>query len=156
MVAYKRFDLIVQAFAKLHLTLFIFGVGPEEKKLRAIAGPLTRFLGHVDEQTKRDLYQRAIAYIHPQIEDFGITAIEAMAAGKPVIAFGKGGASETVVNGVTGEFLEAQCWEDIGNAVIRFDPTRYHPTTIRAQAEPFGKKRFQEEMRACIASALKR
>lgn len=153
LVSYKRFDLIVKAFAKLNLQLKIFGIGPEEKKLRDIAGPRTEFLGRVSEEVKADLYGNAIAYIHPQIEDFGITAIEAMAAGKPVIAFGKGGASETVTNGVSGEYLEAQCWEDIGNAVIRFDPSRFSPAAIRACAEPFSKKRFLDEMRTFITSA---
>ncbi len=152
LVAYKRFDLVVHAFAKLNLPLKIFGVGPEEKKLRRLAGPRTDFLGHVSEETKADLYGNAIAYIHPQVEDFGITAVEAMAAGKPVIAFGKGGATETVANGVTGTFLEAQCWEDIGNAVIRFDPSVFSPSVIRSYAEPYSKAKFLETMRAFIAS----
>lgn len=153
-VGYKRFDLIVRAFAKLNLPLKIFGNGPEEAKLRAMAGPKTEFLGRIDERTKIDLYGRAIAFLHPQVEDFGITAVEVMAAGKPVIAFGKGGATETIIDGINGQFLETQCWEDIGNAVIRFDPSRYQPHLIRAQAEPFAKEKFHDKFRAFIDATM--
>ncbi len=150
LVAYKRFDLIVQAFAKLDMPLKIFGVGPEEKKLRALAGRKTEFWGHVDDETKIKLYTHAIGFINPQIEDFGITAIEAMAAGKPVIAFGQGGASETIIDGVTGVYIEAQTWADIGDAVIRFQPERFDAPTIRRQAEKFSTLRFQTEILSFI------
>jgi glycosyltransferase involved in cell wall biosynthesis len=154
LVSYKRFDLIVKAFDKLNMPLKIFGRGPEEKKLRALAGEKTEFLGAIDDATKIGLYQNAIGFIHPQVEDFGITAIEAMAAGKPVIAFGKGGITETVIPGVTGEFFSNQCWEDIGNAVVRFKPEKYDPEVIRRHAEKFSKQRFQEEARAFIDQAV--
>ncbi|HEU0051504.1 MAG TPA: glycosyltransferase, partial [Patescibacteria group bacterium] len=151
LVPYKRFDLIVQAFAKLNLPLKIFGEGPERENLERLAGPKTEFLGHVDDQVKVQLYEHAIGFLYPQIEDFGITAVEAMAAGKPVIAYGRGGATETVVHGVTGLHFDWQCWEDIGNAVMRFDASRFDPQTIRAHAEQFSKERFQERMRQFIA-----
>ena len=151
LVGYKRFDAIVRAFAKLDLPLKIFGIGPEEKKLREIAGRKTKFLGHVDDEKKIALYQNCIGFIHPQIEDFGIAAVEAMAAGKPVIAYGKGGGAETVIDGVTGKYIDAQTWVDIGDAVIRFNPEAYDPKTIRAHAERFSKQRFQDELRAFIA-----
>ncbi len=156
MVGYKRFDLIVQAFAKLDLPLKLFGVGPETAKLRTLAGRKTEFLGHVTDEMKVRLYQNAIGFLHPQIEDFGIAAVEAMAAGKPVIAYGKGGGGETVVDGVTGVLIEAQTWADIGDAVIRFDRTRFDPRTIRAHAEQFSKQRFQSEIRAFIDNAMQR
>ncbi|MSR85622.1 glycosyltransferase family 4 protein [Candidatus Uhrbacteria bacterium] len=150
LVAYKRFDLIVQAFAKLNLPLKIFGEGPELPKLKKLAGPKTELLGHIDEAAKIELYRRAIAFIHPQLEDFGITPVEAMAAGRPVIAYGQGGATETVIPGVTGEFLEVACWEDIGNAVIRFDQNRYSQEKIRAHAETFSRELFQKEMKKFV------
>lgn len=156
LVAYKKFDLVVRAFAKLNLPLKIFGEGPERKKLQKLAGAKTEFLGHVDEHVKYDLYAHAIGYLYPQVEDFGITAVEAMAAGRPVIAFGQGGATETVIPGVTGEFFHEPCWEDIGNAVIRFDASRYDPRTLRAHAELFSKKRFQDEMQSFISHTLNR
>ncbi len=154
LVGYKKFDLIVKAFAKLDLPLKIFGIGPEKKKLHAIAGPKTEFLGHVDDETKIALYQNCIGFIHPQVEDFGIAAVEAMAAGKPVIAYGRGGGAETVVKDETGVFIEAQTWVDIGDAVIRFDPRAYDPTRIRAHALTFSKERFRTAMRAFIERTL--
>jgi len=150
LVAYKRFDLVVRAFAKLNLPLKIFGDGPEREKLKKLAGPKTEFLGHISEREKLDLFHNAIAFLHPQIEDFGITAVEAMAAGRPIIAFGQGGAAETVLDGITGEFFEVQCWEDIGNAALRFDPSHYDPRRIRAHAERFSKTRFKERIRAFV------
>lgn len=154
LVAYKKFDRVVQAFAELNLPLKVFGTGPDEKKLRAMAGPNTEILGCVDEETKIELYQHAIAFLHPQVEDFGITAVEAMAAGKPVLALGKGGARETVVPGVTGEFLFSQEVDDIQAAVRAFDPHRYATDQIRAHAERFSKERFQREMREVVEHAL--
>lgn len=146
LVAYKRFDLVVRAFAKLNVPLKIFGEGPEMEKLRKMAGPKTEFLGHITDEAKIQLFREAIAFLHPQIEDFGITAVEAMAAGRPIIAFGQGGAAETVMDGVTGTFFEVQCWEDVGNAALRFDPAHFDPRQIRRHAESFGKPRFQQQL----------
>ncbi len=153
-VSYKRFDLIVRAFAKLNIPLKLFGEGPEEARLRKLAGPRTEFLGHVDEQAKIELYQHAIGFLYPQVEDFGITAVEAMAAGKPVIAYGKGGILETLTPGITGELFEVQCWEDIARAIVRFDPTRYIPARIRERSLPFGKQRFLEKMRVLVEGTV--
>ncbi|MDO8617641.1 MAG: glycosyltransferase [Candidatus Uhrbacteria bacterium] len=150
LVAYKRFDLVVRAFRELGWPLKIFGIGPERKKLERLAGPKTEFLGRVDDQTKAELYARAIAFLHPHMEDFGITAVESMAAGRPVIAYGKGGATETMVDGVTGKFLEASNTEDLTRAIASFDPSRYSSDRIRAHAERFSKQRFLEEMRSFI------
>ncbi|MCC7522572.1 glycosyltransferase [Candidatus Uhrbacteria bacterium] len=153
LVAYKRFDLAVRAFAKLNLPLKIFGEGPELPKLKKLAGPKTEFLGHVTEQEKIELFREAIAFLHPQIEDFGITAVEAMAAGRPIIAFGQGGAAETVIDGTTGTYFEVQTWEDVGNAVIRFDPGKFDARRIRAHAETFAKPAFQKRVREQIREA---
>jgi glycosyltransferase involved in cell wall biosynthesis len=146
LVAYKKFDLIVKAFAKLNIPLIIFGIGPELKKLKRLAGRRTKFVGAVNDEEKIKLYRRAIGFIHPQIEDFGITAIEAMAAGRPVIAFGQGGAAETVIPGKTGVFIDAQAWEDIGDAVIRHKPEAYKPEEIRRHAEKFSFASFEEKI----------
>lgn len=154
LVGYKRFDLIVKAFAKLNLPLKIFGIGPELKKLRRLAGTKTEFLGQVTDETKAGLYADAIGFICPQLEDFGITAIEAMAAGRPVLTYGKGGGAETVLDGVTGIHLETQAWEDIGDAVIRFEAARFDPIRIRAHAESFSTERFKGNMRAFVEHAL--
>jgi glycosyltransferase involved in cell wall biosynthesis len=156
LVGYKRFDLVVKAFAKLNLPLKVFGIGPELRKLRTIAGPKTDFLGHVTDIKKAELYRDAIGFVSPQMEDFGITVIEAMAAGRPVITYGQGGAKETVIPGVTGVHLETQTWEDIGDAVIRFDASAYDAKAIRAHAETFSTDRFKTKMRDFIDHAMAR
>ncbi len=156
LVAYKRFDLIVKAFARLNMPLKIFGIGPEFPRLRAMAGPKTAFLGRVSDDEKIRLYEGAIGFINPQVEDFGITPIEAMSAGRPVIAYGVGGSSETIIPGVTGTFIEAQTWEDIADAIIRFDPYAYDPIAIRAHAERYSKERFKERMKLFVAEQLAR
>jgi glycosyltransferase involved in cell wall biosynthesis len=153
LVGYKRFDLTVRAFAKLNLPLKIFGVGPELKRLRRLAGAQTQFLGRVTDAEKTTLYQNAVGFLHPHIEDFGITALEAMAAGKPVIAYGKGGGAETVKDGVTGQFIEAQTWEDIGDAIIRFNPAHFDAAAIRAHAAQFAKDRFKEQFRTFLETS---
>jgi glycosyltransferase involved in cell wall biosynthesis len=145
LVGYKRFDLVVKAFAKLNLPLKVFGTGPEMKKLKTIAGAKTEFVGQIADKEKIELYRSAIGFISPQLEDFGITTIEAMAAGRPVLTFGKGGGAETVRDGVTGIHLETQSWEDIGDAVIRFDTKRFDPAVIRAHAETYSSERFKKE-----------
>jgi glycosyltransferase involved in cell wall biosynthesis len=149
-VSYKRFDLAVEAFSRLKIPLKVFGVGPALDALKARAKPNVEFLGRVSDEEKATLYRGAIAFLHPQEEDFGITAVEAMAAGRPVIAYPKGGAAETVVPGVTGEFMDEQSWESLGDAILKFKPERYDPQTIRRHAEQFSTTNFQEKMRAMV------
>lgn len=153
LVAYKRFDLIVRAFAKLNIPLVIFGDGPELTRLKAMAGPRTKFVGRIDEKTKIDLYRRCKGFLYPQVEDFGITAVEAMAAGKPVIAYKQGGAQETVIPGKTGVHLDVQCWEDLAEAVRGFEASAFDPIAIRAHAEQFSRARFLQAMRATVDEA---
>lgn len=154
LVAYKRFDLILETFKKLDLPLKVFGDGPEMKKLRRIAGPKTEFLGIIDDAVKADLYAHAIGFLYPHIEDFGLTAVEAMAAGKPVLAYAKGGATETVIDGVTGQLLNEQSPEALAEAVRHFDPARFDPAKIRAHAETFSKQRFLREIKAFVDARL--
>jgi len=146
LVAYKRFDIIVQAFNKLGIPLKIFGTGPEEAKLKKMAKPHIEFLGRVSDQRRAELYANCLAYIHPQEEDFGITVVEAMASGRPVIAYPVGGAQETVVPGVTGEFFEEQTWESLGDAVIRFKPENYDPKKVRDHATKFSPEAFKNRI----------
>jgi glycosyltransferase involved in cell wall biosynthesis len=155
LVAYKRFDVIIDAFNALGTPLRIFGEGPEMKKLRAMAGPNIEFVGRVDERAKAELYSKAVAYLHPQEEDFGITAVEAMASGRPVIAFSKGGATETVIDGVTGSFIDEQSGEALADHVRHFDPSRFDPRTIRAHAETFDTEIFKERIRAYVEDSWK-
>ncbi|MFA6503629.1 MAG: glycosyltransferase, partial [Patescibacteria group bacterium] len=134
--------------------LIVFGVGPELRKLKKMAGRKTKFVGAVNDADKVKLYRHAVGFINPQIEDFGITTIEAMAAGRPVIAFGQGGSAETVIAGKTGKFIDVQAWEDIGDAVIRYKLDDYKPEEIRRHAENFSFAVFEEKLLKSIARQL--
>lgn len=150
LVAYKRFDLAIQAFNRLGIPLKVFGTGPEEKNLKAMSKTNIEFLGKVKENELIDLYSKAIAFIHPQIEDFGITAVESMAAGRPVIAFAAGGACETVVEHKTGKFFDEQTWEALADTVVRFKPEQYDSIEIKNYAQQFGTQRFKNEITSLI------
>ena len=147
LVGYKRFDIVVQAFNRLGIPLKIFGRGPMLERLRKMAKKNIEFLGHVSDQEKSELYSKCLAYINPQVEDFGITAIEAMASGRPVIAYGVGGARETVAPAQTGEFMDEQSWEELGNRIIRFDAAKYNPQTIKQHAAQFDENRFKAQIK---------
>jgi len=155
LVSYKRFDLVIQAFNRLGLPLKIFGDGPLFEPYRKEARPNIEFTGKVSDEEKAALYRGAIAFIHPQEEDFGITALESMASGRPVIAYRKGGALETVVEGVTGAFFEDQEWEELATAVIRFDASAYDPRAIRAHAEAFDVALFKRRIAGLVSEAWK-
>lgn len=145
-MAYKKFDLIVETFNRLRLPLKIFGSGPMLEELKAKAKDNIEFLGRVSDEEKAALFQDCIAYLNPQEEDLGITPIEAMACGRPVIAFGKGGATETVVEGVTGTFFQEQTWEDLADTLIHFDHEQYDPATIKAHSEQFSHAVFKQRI----------
>lgn len=154
LVSYKRFDLAVKAFSRLGIPIKIFGIGPELKYLKRIAKPNVEFLGRINDQQKAKLYADCLAYINPQEEDFGITAIEAMASGRPVIAYRRGGATETVLAGETGEFFDEQIWEELADSILRFDINKYDPQIIRAQAEKFSWESFKAQIKNFIDSKL--
>ncbi|MFA6512463.1 MAG: glycosyltransferase [Patescibacteria group bacterium] len=146
LVAYKRFDIAVQAFNKLGIPLKIFGTGPELRRLRAMAKKNIEFVGRVSDEDLPKLYQKAIAFLNPQEEDFGITVIEAMAAGRPIIAYNAGGAMETVIPNVSGVFFEDQMWESLADAVIRFKPEEYDPQQIQRHAQTFSTETFKKNI----------
>lgn len=146
LVNYKRYDVVVKAFNKLGIKLYIFGEGPALPYLKSIAKPNIEFLGKIGEQVKQEMFSKCLAFLHPQEEDFGITAVEAMASGRPVIALPRGGALETVVPGLSGEFIEEQTWEDIVGEIIRFKPENYNPEAIRQHAKKFDTEIFKEKI----------
>ncbi|MFH1171480.1 MAG: glycosyltransferase [bacterium] len=150
LVPYKRYDLAIQAFNRLGMPLKIFGTGPEEQHLRSIAKGTIEFLGRVNDVDLPRLMNGAIAFIHPQEEDFGITAVESMAAGRPVIAYARGGARETVLPGKTGVFFDEQSWESLADVVLRFKKDDYHPQEIRRWAEEFSREKFVERIRTFV------
>jgi glycosyltransferase involved in cell wall biosynthesis len=147
LVPYKRFDLVVQAFNKLGIPLKIFGEGPAYQKLKTAAKSNIEFLGKISDEEKAELYGKCLAFIHPQEEDFGLMIVEAMSAGRPVIAYDRGGALETVIQGKTGEFFGEQAWECLAHKVIRFQPENYNPELIRAHAEQFDRSEFEEKIK---------
>ncbi|MFA6522710.1 MAG: glycosyltransferase [Patescibacteria group bacterium] len=146
LVPYKRFDLVVDAFNRLGIPLKIFGTGPMEEQLKKMAGEHIQFLGKVSDEERMRLFQNAIAFIHPQEEDFGITPVESMAAGRPVIALRRGGAVETVIDGVTGTFFDEQSWEELADTILHFDHTKFDPEKIRAHAETFSLSMFRNQI----------
>ena len=150
LVAYKRFDLVINAFNKTELPLKIFGTGPIERSLRKQAKTNIEFLGRVTEKEQRDLYANAKAFIHPQEEDFGITPVEAMASGTPVIAYRKGGATETVVEGLSGEFFDIQSSDELTDRLVRFDASKYDSHKIKAYAEKFSVELFKKHMKELV------
>ena len=150
---YKRVDLAIKAFNRLGMRLVIAGDGEERSKLAKLAGPTITFAGDVTEQEKKKLFAGAQGFINPQEEDFGITAVEAMAAGTPVIAFGAGGTLETVIEGSTGLFFEEQTWQCLADAVIRAQRHRFDHELIRRHAQTFSTARFEQELKAFVETA---
>lgn len=148
---YKRVDLAIEAFNRLRLPLAIVGSGQDEERLRKIAGPTVEFLGARSNDDVADLYSTCRAFIFPGAEDFGITPLEAMAAGAPVIAYGVGGALETVTP-KTGLFFLPQTVDSIAAAIRKFEAgdVPVSEADCRARAAEFSRERFQREIATVI------
>ncbi|OIP79837.1 MAG: glycosyl transferase [Parcubacteria group bacterium CG11_big_fil_rev_8_21_14_0_20_48_46] len=153
LVPYKKIDLVIEAFRALDMPLKIFGTGPDTERLRKRAKDNVEFVGRVSEREKRKLFANARAFINPQVEDFGITMIEALASGTPVVAYRGGGAEEIVGDGINGVFFNEQTWEGIVDIVMRTDFSHFDPATVRASAEKFSTERFHREMRDFVERA---
>jgi glycosyltransferase involved in cell wall biosynthesis len=155
---YKRVDIVIEAFKELGLKLKIFGDGIDMKRLKEIVGdnPNIEFLGRVDEQAKIDLFSHCQAFLYPQEEDFGITAVEAMAAGRPVIAYRSGGATESVIENVTGVFFDEQTKESIIAGVNNFTKQRFDPERIQEHAQQFSEANFKRNITQFIDEAYRK
>lgn len=158
LVPYKRIDIVIEAFNKLGLKLKVYGDGIDGERLKNIANgnKNIEFLGRVSEEEKYNLYSKCIAFINPQEEDFGITPIEAMASGRPVIAYGKGGVLETIIKGETGEFFYEQTVEALAETILKFDVNKYDPEKIKKYAEKFSPERFKKELKEFIDNEYKK
>jgi len=167
LVPYKRVDLAVEAFNRTGRRLVIAGDGSELSRLGKMAGPGVSFLGRVTDEEVVDLLSRCRAFLFPGEEDFGITAVEAQAAGAPVIAYGRGGALETVVGmqdggqveaelelEPTGVFFHERSPEELIQAVERLESHEFSPGALRASAARFGRDRFKREMRSQVQQLL--
>lgn len=143
---YKKVDLAIQAFNNLKLPLKIIGSGSEMRRLKRMAHSNIEFLGELSDEERNRYLSRCKAFIYPQIEDFGLTALEAMACGRPVIALAKGGALETVVDGKTGILFPEQTWESLAHRILRFDDGQFDPQTIRDHASAFDVSVFKHRI----------
>lgn len=145
LIPYKKFDLIIKVFNETGLPLKIVGRGIHEEELQKIANGNIEFLGNVDQKELSKLYSECEAYIFPQIEDFGITALESMSSGRPVIALAKGGALDTVIDGETGIYFEDQTIHSLKNAITKYqkNKNKFNPQKIKEHAEKFNEEAFK-------------
>ena len=150
LIPYKRIDLAVRACTELGVPLIVGGEGRDRAALEDIAGPTIRFVGRVGDDELGDLLAHCRAFIFPGYEDFGITPVEAQAAGRPVIAYAAGGALDTVIDGETGIFFREQTSESLADAIRRLDSIGFDPIAIRQNAERFSVARFKRELGAFI------
>jgi glycosyltransferase involved in cell wall biosynthesis len=154
LIPYKRVDLAVQACTRLNLPLKVGSTGRDLARLKAVAGPTVEFLGRVPDDVLPGLVAGCRAFLFPGAEDFGIAPVEAMAAGRPVIAYASGGALDTVIEGVSGTLFREQSVESLCDALRRFDPDAYDPSVIRRHAEQFAAAVFRQKMSDYIAQAF--
>jgi glycosyltransferase involved in cell wall biosynthesis len=153
-VPYKRFDLAIEACNRLQLPLVVIGKGRDEERLKRMAGPTIRFLGRLSDEEVIHYYRHCRAFLFPGDEDFGITPLEAQAAGRPVIAYGAGGALASVVNGVTGLFFREQTVESLVEVLATFNERNFDPDAIRNHALEFDTPRFQRRIMQFIEARL--
>lgn len=151
LLAYKRVDLAVRAFAALDRDLVVVGDGPERSSLERLAGPRTRFVGHVERARLTELLARCRALVAPGTEDFGIVPVEAMAAGRPVIAYAAGGALETVIDGRTGVLFDSATPVGLAAAIERFEATSFDPAVAHNHALRFDTSVFRARWSTLLA-----
>ena len=157
LVPYKRVDLAVAVCTKLGLRLIVAGTGPDSARLRTIAGPTVEFRAWISDAELKGLYQNCRALLFPGEEDFGIVPLEAMASGRPVIAYESGGAVDTVVAGKTGVFFASQTEDALSDAIARFEAieTDFDARVLRDHAASFSREAFQHKMALFIDAALR-
>jgi len=152
LIPYKRVDLAVRACTELNLPLWVAGAGRDRERLERLAGPTVKFLGRAPDEDVPQLMARARGFIFPGLEDFGIAPVQALAAGRPVIAFAGGGALDTVQDGVNGVLFHEQSVEALKAALTRFAEIKFDPASIRASAERFAARHFTEQLSSFIGS----
>lgn len=144
--AHKNNELIIEVFNELGLPLHVVGTGRQEDYLRSIAKPNIRFFGRVSDEYLRDQYSGALAFLYPQVEDFGLMPLEAAACGTATIAYAKGGALETVVSGITGELFESYDKEKIKSLIKNWEAQKYQTDALKAQAAKFSNEGFKRKI----------
>ncbi len=154
LIPYKRIDLAIEACNRLQFPLVIIGNGRDLERLKRKAGPTIRFLGRLSDEEVLSYYAHCRAFLFPGEEDFGITPLEAQASGRPVIAYGAGGALASVVDGVTGVFFQEQTVESLSRVLASFDERKYDPQIIRNHALEFDLPRFHRRILQFIEAKL--
>ncbi|MBU1017713.1 glycosyltransferase [Patescibacteria group bacterium] len=150
LIPYKKFDLIVRTFNKLGKPLKVVGIGPDYKKIKKLAQSNVEILGRVSSDELTKLYANCRAFVFPQIEDAGIVPLEAMSAGRPVIALNRGGSLDSMKEGVTGVFFKEQTIESLAEAIERFEKMAFDPKTIRTNAKEFDTEKFKQKIKNYI------
>jgi glycosyltransferase involved in cell wall biosynthesis len=153
LIPYKRIDLAVQAATRLGVPLKIGGRGRDLERLQAMAGPTVEFLGYIPDEQLPDLMARCKAFLFPGLEDFGITPVQAQAAGRPVIAFGGGGALDTVIPGKTGALFYEMTVDSLAQTMESFDANAYDIGLLRAHAEQFDTQVFNRQIISYVEQA---
>jgi glycosyltransferase involved in cell wall biosynthesis len=154
LIPYKRVDLAIQACNMLGLPLVVIGNGRDEEPLKKLAGPTIRFTGRLSDEEVLHYFSHCRAFLFPGEEDFGITPLEAQASGRPVIAYGAGGALASVVEGVTGLFFREQTAKSLAAVLASFDEREFDPQTIRNHALEFDLPRFQRRILQFIEAKM--
>ena len=152
LIEYKKVDLAIEAFIKLNKKLIIIGTGRDEKRLKKLAKGNRNiiFRGFVNDNELAKYYQKAKAFMHPQIEDAGIACLESQSCGTPVIAYAKGGALETVIESKTGHFFHEQTLEALIKAVREFDKMKFDPKECRKNALKYDKEIFKRKIKKFV------
>lgn len=147
---YKRVDIAVEACTKMNVPLVVIGDGPEREKLEKAAGANVKFLGRVSDDVIREYYGKCRAFLFPGEEDYGITPLEAQASGRPVIAYGRGGALETVIDGKTGVFFKEQNVDCMIEAVKRAGKIEFDKERLRKHAMEFDEAVFRDRLKRFV------
>jgi len=156
LVPYKRFDLLIEAANAKGFPLTIIGKGQEEATLKKMAGPTVEFRGYVSDEDLPAMYGSAQALLFPQFEDAGIVPLEALACGTPVIAYAKGGALDSVIDGTTGYLFSEQTKEDLLAAMDRFHTHTFEPQSLREHAKQFSAERFRKQIKKVVEETAAR
>jgi glycosyltransferase involved in cell wall biosynthesis len=154
LIPYKKVDLAIKAFNKLGHRLYVVGSGSEEEKLKRMAKKNIKFMGQIEDRKLIGLYRNAKALIMPQKEDFGIVAVEAQSMGVPVIAYRKGGAVDTIIEGKTGILFSEQTTISLIDAVKKFEKTDFMISDLLSNSEKFSKNIFRKKFLELVKSVL--
>ena len=155
LVPYKHVERAIEAARLAGVRLVVAGDGPEGERLRALAGNNVEFTGWVSDEELPEYYRRARALLYPGVEDYGITALEAQACGRPVLALGKGGALETVVEGKTGRFFPEPSAKSLARLLKAHEDSAYDPFVIRRHAETFSPEAFRHSLKEWISETMR-